>query len=86
MAPWASRLAHLGYTLIFFWHFGGPRGFHLATLGLHLGTLGLHFGALLALWGVALDPFGHFGGKGAKNVLKITENGTLGERFLRHFL
>ena len=58
----------------------------MATLGLHLGTLGLHFGALLALWGVALDPFGHFGGKGAKNVPKITENGTLGERILRHFL
>jgi hypothetical protein len=41
-----------------------------------LGTFGLHFGVLLALWGVALDPFGHFWGKGLKKVPKMTENGS----------
>jgi hypothetical protein len=41
-----------------------------------LGTLGLHFGALLALWGVALDPLGHFWGKVSKKVPKVTENGS----------
>ena len=54
----------------------GTSGCHFSTLGLHLGTLGLHFGALLALWGVALDPFGHFGGKGSKKVPKVIENGS----------
>ena len=53
----------LGVHFGAFWPFGGPRGFHLVTRGLNLGTLGLHFGLLLALWGVALDPFGHFGEK-----------------------
>jgi hypothetical protein len=41
-----------------------------------LGTPGVNFGVFLALWGVALDPFGHFLGKGSKKVPKITENGS----------
>ena len=69
--------AHFGVFLALWGTLGGhlgTLGLHLGTLGLHLGTLGLHFGALLALWGVALDPFGHFGGKDAKKVPKITES------------
>ena len=56
--------------------FWGTSGLHFGTLGLHLGTFGLHFRVLLALWGVALDPFGHFWGKGSKKVPKMTENGS----------
>ena len=65
-----TRGAHFGVFLALWGTFGG----HLGALGLHLGTLGLHVGALLALLGVALDPFGHFWGKGSKKVPKVTEN------------
>jgi hypothetical protein len=53
VAPWASNLTHMGYSWEAFGHFG-------VTVGLHLGTLGVHFVVLLALWGVALYPFGQF--------------------------
>ena len=53
------------------------------TLGGHVGTLGLQlehtwapFELLLTLWGVALEPFGHFGGKYMKKVPKVLENGS----------
>ena len=74
-----TRGVHFGVFLALWGTFGGhlgALGLHLGTLGLHLGTLGLHFGALLALWGVALDPFGHFWGKGSKKVPKVIENGS----------
>ena len=66
----------LGVQFGVFFAFWGTSGLHFGTLGLHLGTFGLHFGVLLALWGVALDPFGHFWGKGLKKVPKMTENGS----------
>ena len=74
-----TRGAHFGVFLALWGTLGGhlgALGLHLSTLGLHLGTLGFHFGALLALWGVALDPFGHFWGKISKKVPKVTENGS----------
>ena len=71
VAPWASILTHMGYSWEAFGHFGETLGLHLGTLGLHLGTLGVHVGVLWALWGVALDPSGHFCRKGSKKVRKI---------------
>ena len=43
----------------------------LSALGLHLGPLGVHVGVLWALWGVALNPLGHFCGKTLKKAPKI---------------
>ena len=71
VAPWASILTHMGYSWEAFRHFGETLGLHFGTLGLHLGTLGVHVGVLWALWGVALDPSGHFCRRGSKNVPKI---------------
>ena len=68
VAPWASTLTHMGYSWESFGHFGETLGLHFGTLGLHLGTLGVHVGVLWALWGVALDPSGHFCGKDFKKV------------------
>ena len=48
----------------------------LGTSGGHFGTLGFHLGALVPPWGRALDPLGHFGAKGPKQVPKVTENGS----------
>ena len=70
-APWWHRGLHfgtLGVQLGVFVAFWGTSGLHFGTLGLHWDTLGLHFRVLLALWGVALDTFGHFWGKGLKKV------------------
>ena len=58
----------MGYSWKAFGHFGGTLGLHMGTLGLHLGTLGVHVGVLWALWGVALDPSGHFYAKGFKKA------------------
>ena len=71
---------HLEFLFAHTWGIGGsllgtsgrPWDFYFGTLGLHLGTLGVHVGVLWALWGVALDPSGHFFGKGSK---KGTQNG-----------
>ena len=71
VAPWPSILTHMGYSWEAFGHFGETLGLHFGTLGLHLGTLGVHVGVLWALWGVALDPSGHFYGKGSKNARKM---------------
>ena len=73
MALWVALALHCG-TLGFHFdthgvqlggfghlgHFGQTLGLHFGALGLHLGTLGVHVGVLWALWGVALDPSGHF--------------------------
>jgi hypothetical protein len=72
VAPWASILTHMGHSWEAFGHFGETLGLHFGTLGLHLGTLGVHVGVLWALWGVALDPSGHFCGKGLKKAPKMT--------------
>ena len=69
--PRASILTHMGYSWEAFGHFGETLGLHFGTLGLHLGTLGVHVGVLWALWGVALDPSGHFYGKGSKKGRKM---------------
>ena len=61
----------MGYSWEAFGHFGETLGLHFGTLGLHLGTLGVHVGVLWALWGVALDPSGHFCGKGLQKAFKI---------------
>ena len=61
----------MGYSWEAFGHFGETLGLHFGTLGLHLGTLGVHVGVLWALWGVALDPSGHFCRKGSKKAPKI---------------
>ena len=71
VAPWASILTHMGYSWEAFGHFGETLGLHFGTLGLHLGTLGVHVGVLWALWGVALDPSGHFCGKYLKKPRKM---------------
>ena len=71
VAPWASILTHMGYSWEAFGHFGETLGLHFGTLGLHLGTLGVHVGVLWALWGVALDPSGHFCGKCSKKAPKM---------------
>ena len=62
----------MGHSWEAFGHFGETLGLHFGTLGLHLGTLGVHVGVLWALWGVALDPSGHFCGKGLKKAPKLT--------------
>ena len=62
----------MGYSWEALRHFGETLGLHFGTLGLHLGTLGVHVGVLWALWGVALDPSGHFCGKCLK---KGTQDG-----------
>ena len=36
-----------------------------------MGTLGVQVGVLWALWGVDLDPSGHFSGKGVKKAPKM---------------
>ena len=69
--PWASILTHMGHSWEAFGHFGETLGLHFGTLGLHLGTLGVHVGVLWALWGVALDPSGHFCGKSSKKAPKM---------------
>jgi len=61
----------MGYSWESFGHFGETLGLRFGTLGLHLGTLGVHVGVLWALWGVALDPSGHFCGKGSKKAPKM---------------
>ena len=58
----------MGYSWESFGHFGETLGLHFGTLGLHLGTLGVHVGFLWPLWGVAMDPLGHFCGKGSKKA------------------
>ena len=71
VAPWASILSHMGCSWESFGHFGETLGLHFGALGLHLGTLGVHVGVLWALWGVALDPSGHFCGKCLKKAPKM---------------
>ena len=71
VAPWASILTHMGYSWEALGHFGETLGLHFCALGFHLGTLGVHVGVLWALWGVALDPSGHFCRKGLKKAPKI---------------
>ena len=68
MATWASILTHMGHSWEASGHVGETLGLHFGTLGLHLGTPGVHVGVLWALWGVALDPSGHFCGKGLKKA------------------
>ena len=76
VAPWVSILTHMGCSWESFGHFGETLGLHFGTLGLHLGTLGVHVGVLWALWGVALDPSGHFCRKGSKKAPKIIALGS----------
>ena len=71
VAPGAPILTHMGYSWKAFDDFGETLGPHLGPLGLHLGTLGVHVGVLWALWGVALDPSGHFHEKLTKKAPKI---------------
>ena len=71
VAPWVSIFTHMECSWESFRHFGETLGLHFGTLGLHLGTLGVHVGVLWALWGVALDPSGHFYGKGSKKARKM---------------
>ena len=61
----------MGYGWESFGHFGESLGLHFDTLELHLGTLVVHVGVLSALWDVALDPSGHFCGKGFKKAPKM---------------
>ena len=73
--PWGSMLAaapHLELHLDTVGSFCTPLG----SIWFHLDPLGLHFGALLAPWARALDPLGHFGVKGLKQVRKNMEKGT----------
>ena len=72
----------MAYSWEAFGHFGKTLGLYLGTLGLHLGTLGVHVGVLWALWGVALDPSGHFCRKGSK---KAQQNHRIGEPGGEHF-
>ena len=70
--PWGPLWHHLGTLGLHL----GTLGVHFATLGRHLGTLGVHFRVFVALWGGALDPFGHFLEKGSKKVPQMMERGT----------
>ena len=71
VAPRPSILTHLGYSWESFGHFGGTLVLYFGTLELQLGTLGVHVGVLWPLWGVALDPSDHFGGKCSEKVPKM---------------
>ena len=73
---WGLQLGTRGVLVGVFLTLWETLGSHLGTLGVHLGTLGFHFGALLVLWGVALDPLGHFWGKVSKKVPKMSEHGS----------
>ena len=85
VAPWASILIHMGYSWECFGHLGEALGLHFGTLELHVGTLGVHVGVLWALWGVALDPSGHFCRRGSKNAPKIIGLGSQAECILMIF-
>ena len=82
--PWNSivtlgaplHFATLGGLLCMFFVLVGTLGLSLLILGFRLGALGVHFGVFLRLWGLTLNPFCDFSGKGSKKEQNMTEKGS----------